>query len=108
MRFNARSRFDLGLGIPLFKARLILAILREHLVNDPREVSSESSNRLVVLFALGSFLFIVSLRLRHILSMTIQSDHHRCLCPGVDVLGGLGALILSRTVVQRGHAQIES
>ena len=49
-----------------------------------------------MLFSLGSFLFIVSLRLRDILSMTIHADHHRRLRPGVDVLSGFRVFELVR------------
>ncbi len=78
----------------------------EHLINDPAEMAAEGADRLVVLFALCSLLLIVALRLRDRLSMTIQSSHHRGLCPCVNVLGCLGPLVLTATVVQRGHAQV--
>jgi len=70
-------------------------------------VSAQSADRLVVLLSLASFLFVVPLRLRHVLSMTVQRDHHRGLGSRVDVLGSFGALVLPRAVVQRGHAQIQ-
>ncbi len=54
----------------------------------------KSSNRLIVFFSLASFLFVVPLRLWHILSMTIERDHHRRFGSSVDVLGLFGPLIL--------------
>src|SRR6266511_4283424 len=107
-RFNARSRADLGLGIPLFGANLIVAFFREHFVNDAAEVSAQSTDCLIVLLSLASFLFVISLRLRHILSMPIQSGHHGRLSTRVDMLGLFGAVIVAGTIVQGRHAQVQS
>jgi hypothetical protein len=60
-RFNARSRADLGLGIPLVEPNLVLALVLEHLVNDAAEMAAEGTDRLVVLLSFASFLFVIGL-----------------------------------------------
>ena len=106
MRFNARSRSDLGLGIPQLGPNLVVALVPKHLVNDAAEVASQGADRLIVLLSFASFLLVIPLRLRHVLSMTIERYHHRRLSTCVDMLGLFGPLIVALTIVQRGHPQV--
>lgn len=58
----------------------------EHLVDDPTEMPAERANRLIIRLALLAFLLVIALRLRDLLTMSIDRDHHCGLGARVDLL----------------------
>ncbi len=60
--------------------------MAEHFEDDAAEVSAKGADGLIVLLAFGAFSLVVALGLRDPFAMVIDSDHHRGLGAGVDML----------------------